>query len=504
MTTKQNQNRDIVDLDNLTKQTINRIKQVEHWTKGNTGELPALHGAHQIARPKRSAHTASVKEKQHRRTAQHVCNELYNNKARTKAAKLELSTFHRYLTKIKNAIRSDIARHNPELPALLQSLADSYPQYSDLIMSIVTDTGKRATKVKASVVNKLIEMNKVDADELSDKISALAKAGKIEHPIIKYLRLTDTQQTRRKKQIAANLKERKSNKQTYNFGFIERVTNECLESDNFNELALGISLATGRRAIEVIYRGKFTEAGKHKIMFSGQAKKGKGVASAPYSIPTLISAEKIVSAVNKLRASGHYQNMLSDLADVPDEAMNGKINLKCARMLNWTAKKTLDPATDVKDSKVQYKNSRVIALQVAILKIMPNKEYAKLDINEFALRYQGHDHYEEFANYQDIAVIDAPEPVAPVAPIKPVGANVAALEAVDDVINAMGKKTLYKLHERVKEWAVRTGAKVEQTPLYKGAKGDKVGGSLALIKTYLTIPEIAEAVEAYNAGKEDA
>ena len=507
MSDKKKKGRNTVDMNHLMADLTSRVKQIDYWKKDNTDSLPAAPNTHQIARPAASAHAPSVKEKQYKRAATHVCNQLYNSKSKSKDSKFALTTYHRYLTRIKNNIRKNIARHNPELPEIMAELMARYPQYSDLLSLMVGDKDKYVNKVKAHILSKLSQVDKVDADELHAEISDLSKNGKIEHPVIKYLALTEAQQQRRKNDIAARLKERKSNKQSYNLGFISRVTDECLDSDNFNELAIGIALATGRRAIEVIYRGNFAVEGSHKIKFSGQAKKGKGVKAEAYTIPTLKSAEKIVEAVEKLRATDKYKELESIISSLPDEERNTQVNTRCARMLNYTVKNLLSPSTKHDDSPVKFKDCRAIALQSAILKIMPLPEYAKLDINEFVLRFQGHDDYEEFANYQDIAVADAPEPapkVEPVAPVKPVGANVAALEGIDDVINAMGKKTLYKLHERVKEWAVRTGAKVEQTPLYKGAKGDKVGGSLALIKTYLTIPEIAEAVEAYNAGKEDA
>lgn len=512
MTSKPQAQRNIVDLDHLIKYAINSIKQIEYWEKDNTGELPAVKGVHQIARPKRSAHTPSVKDKYFKRVATHICNELYNNKAKNAENKLELSTFHRYLTKIKNDIRSGIARHNPALPALLADLGAKYPQYSSLINTMITEKGKHVNKVKAQVLAKLSAMDKVDADTLYAEINELSRSGNIEHPIIKYLALTPAQSARRKANIAERLMERKTNKQTYTLGFISDLVKECLTSNNFNELALGVALATGRRAIEVIYRGEFTAKGANEIIFTGQAKKGKGVITKPYNIPVIFDAGLIVSAVERLRKTDRYKSLMDDISTLPDNKRNDRINVVCARMLGHTAKRKLTPTLAANDSPVKFKDTRVIALQVAILKIMPLKKYSKLDINEFAKRFEGHDGYDEFANYQHISVIDAPAPkpvakkAAPApAPAVSVNADISALEAADESINTSNSKPLYKLHARVKDLARRTGLPLTQTFLYKGQNvngiTEKAGGSLDSIKKYLALPYIAAAVEEYNKGK---
>ena len=511
MTAKIQRSRNIVNLDQLIKYTTDSIRQIEYWEKENTGELTASNGVHQIARPKRSAHTPSVKDKYFKRVATHVCNELYNSKAKKQESKLELSTFHRYLTKIKNKVRSGIARHNPALPSMVADLCVKYPQYSKLINKLITDKKKHVNKVKAAILSELNAMNKVDADNLYAEIDALSKSGNIEHPIIKYLALTPAQAARRKANISARLTERKTNKQSYTLGFISDLIDTCLDSDNFNELALGVALATGRRSIEVVFRGKFEVKSKNEILFSGQAKKGKGVISKPFVIPVLVDADRIVKAVERMKATDRYNTILADVKSLTDADKNDRINTIVARMLNHTAKRKLTPSLKADESPVKFKDTRVIALQIAILKIMPRKKYSKLDINEFTKRFEGHDSYEEFANYQHISIVDAPAPVTKeVAPAPATSASVSAdtsaLSKADDVINGLGSKPLFKLHQRVKDLAHKTGLELTQAFLYKGRKingaTEKAGGSLDLIKKYLAIPEVDAAIKEYNKGKD--
>lgn len=487
--------------DELIREVISKVQQIDSWTTDPATTVAALPGIDPVSRPKKSAHTPSVKAKYYDRTARSIKNRLFDSKAKAKDSKLRLSTFVKYLLFIRNAVRKDIGRHNPELPEITKDLCSRYPKYANLIKTLITHKEKRVNKVKTAIINKLVSMDKVDADNLASELTELAKNGRLEHPIINFLRPTTAQLKRLKDMQAANLKERKSNKQTYNIHFINRVIDECLDSDNFNELALGISLSTGRRAVEAVYRGKFEAKGEKEILFSGQVKKGKGVTAKPYPIPTLVDAERIIMAVEKLRNTARYKELSKEVEKLPDEKRNDVLNLRTARMLNYHAKKKLTPNKKVDESPVQYKNSRVIALQMAILKIMPEPKYAHLDINEFVLRYQGHDHYTEFANYQDIAIEDKPEP-SKEEQHRVANADVSALQSADDAINNAGSKPLWKLHEKVKELAKETGLPLTQAFIYKGRKvnGEKKGGfsGLPMVKRYMGIPEVHEAINKYN------
>jgi len=484
-------------------EVISRVKQIDYWSKDNTDSLPADKGTLQLARPKRSAHTQSVKEKQYRRIGTLVRNKLYSSKSKKQENLSSLNYFYNSLNTIKQEIRLTVARHNPELPNIIDTWCIKYPKYSEIIRPLTSDTGKYVNKVRVATYNKLVSLNKLDADELASEIKTLAKNGELEHPIIKYLNLTPVEDTRRKNEISNNLNKRKSNKQTYTLGFINRVTEECLASNDFNHLALGIALATGRRAVEVIHQGTFEAVNEQCILFGGQAKKGRGVAVKPYKIPTLINTSLIIEAVKKLRSTRKYQDLKNELKNIKPEKVNKTINAACSRMLNYTAKRTLDPDTKPDDSQVKFKDSRVIAVQIAILKIMPLPAYKKLDINVFLERFNGHDGFKEFENYQHVAITDEPEPKPKEK--KPTHTSIKALEQADDAINNSGKKVLGKLHNNVKALAERTGLELTQAFIYKGRKVngklEKAGGSLAIVKQYLSIPEVATAITEYNKDK---
>jgi len=82
-----------------------------------------------------------------------------------------------------------------------------------------------------------------------------------------------------------------------------------INSSDWREIVVGLEMATGRRTSEITSRGRFTliSGRTHEVIFEGQLKKrGKG---QPYTIPTLLPAKMIVSALNRLRKDDHIKNV---------------------------------------------------------------------------------------------------------------------------------------------------------------------------------------------------
>ena len=203
------------DVQNCIDEAISKIHQIDYWTKDNSDSIKASNPAHQLARPKRSAHTASVKDKQYKRLGTTIRNQLFSSKSKSESNLASLNYFYNSLIAIKNEIRLDVARNSPNLPAIVKDWCKQYPQYSKIIKPLVSDKTKYVNKVRVAAYNQLVALNKVDADILASELKTLAKSGGLEHPAIKYLNLTEAENTRRKSAITDNLKARKSDKQTY-------------------------------------------------------------------------------------------------------------------------------------------------------------------------------------------------------------------------------------------------------------------------------------------------
>lgn len=509
--------RDWEGLDHVIEELTYRVKQIDSWTNDNDGITSAPDSVKLYKKPARSAGTPSVKSKYYQRAADHVKSRLYENKARKQDDELELPTYARYLSRIRIAIRENVSRHSNALPAAIAKLQKNYPEYSEKLALILTESERRVTEVCKKVSSDLLAENKARADELREILKDMLKSGELEHPVIKMLYLTDTQSARLKAEKEERLAAKKEETPVYHIDSLLDVTEKALNASSTYELAVGVGLSTGRRAIEVMYQGIFSKAGTHEIEFSGQAKKGKGVDAESYIIPTVIEADKIIEAVKKIRESSEFDALEKKYGDLPELHRNERINVAVSRMLNYTAKKLLDPNTPRADSDVQFKDTRVIALQIAIKRIRETSK-SKGDLNVFVKNFQGHSNFKELENYMHIEVtedidkadrnvIKLEEEREIVLADKP--ANHKALEQADDFLNQLNKKPLWKMHLRAKEFAAKIahleGVEINQTILYKGNKSlgiEKCGGSLELIKKYLAIPVVAEAVEEFNKSKQ--
>lgn len=73
-----------------------------------------------------------------------------------------------------------------------------------------------------------------------------------------------------------------------------------LHGEPWYELALGLAIATGRRSTEILKTAKFYPKTPFSLLFEGQLKK-RDLLMKPYEIPTLVSADLVLSAWRRLR-----------------------------------------------------------------------------------------------------------------------------------------------------------------------------------------------------------
>lgn len=73
-----------------------------------------------------------------------------------------------------------------------------------------------------------------------------------------------------------------------------------LHGEPWYELALGLAIATGRRSTEILKTAKFYPKTAFTLLFEGQLKK-RDLLMKPYEIPTLVSADLVLSAWRRLR-----------------------------------------------------------------------------------------------------------------------------------------------------------------------------------------------------------
>ena len=120
--------------------------------------------------------------------------------------------------------------------------------------------------------------------------------------ILNELRLTPEQQACFSKNKRVDIKEDKSNlRELYNIDAYLKVASELLESKSYLDNILGLCALTGRRVAEVGCTAEFKYIDKQILEFTGQLKTKERAELAPYQIPTLFNAAKLMQTLVKIR-----------------------------------------------------------------------------------------------------------------------------------------------------------------------------------------------------------
>ncbi|HEQ3599481.1 TPA: hypothetical protein VGT19_005443 [Vibrio harveyi] len=140
-------------------------------------------------------------------------------------------------------------------------------------------------------------------------------------------------------------------------GVIHKLLNE---DNDWSSLTLGVALATGRRCVEVFHYGEFEEDARYSIKFKG-VRKSEAKANEEYTFPSLVESSLVIKAVEKLRASSKYKDVINKLsrggyheaefARRINQAIANKVNLHINVKLNEVLPKPV---------KWVFKDSRAI------------------------------------------------------------------------------------------------------------------------------------------------
>jgi hypothetical protein len=86
---------------------------------------------------------------------------------------------------------------------------------------------------------------------------------------------------------------------------------EMLLSDDWADITAGLALLTGRRLTEICKHGNIQPKSLYSVLFSGQLKSDLDEV-AEYEIPTLIEADRVLAAWQKLRTLRDFSDIASD------------------------------------------------------------------------------------------------------------------------------------------------------------------------------------------------
>jgi hypothetical protein len=120
--------------------------------------------------------------------------------------------------------------------------------------------------------------------------------------ILNELRLTPEQQTSFNQVKHIDIKANKSNlREIYNIDAYLKVASGLLDSKSYLDNILGLCALTGRRVAEIGCTAEFKYIDKQVLEFAGQLKTKERLDVAPYQIPTLFNATKLMQALAKIR-----------------------------------------------------------------------------------------------------------------------------------------------------------------------------------------------------------
>jgi hypothetical protein len=444
----------------------------------------------------------SPKTKRFTRLARKIKNDLRGNKTKFTDHKtgkydpkkqIALKTYHGYLTQIRNMIKMLNIKHH-SLPAKIHTLSKRYPEYATLLESILNEPARSVGAIKAQVM-KQIQSNTENprrAQAYKD-----VKVLKVDHDVINRLVKDDVEIADRAESEARALSDKKKNTVTLNHHDITRMISELITQNAYSKRAVGLALACGRRATEILYTADFKVAGKNIVTFSGQTKKRYGTQVNDYEIYTLIPAKEFVKRFYEFRNLDSIKEIHADTNKKPEDVRNKYINSRTAKTMNDSTKREFN------DNTRTFKDSRGIYTRICLDRFFGNDEkWNNSDEDEFLKSLLGHSDYKDQRNYKQFKIDYNAKIEAPKVKIEQITPKdlIAPLNDIDGEIQDTDRKPMIALHERVKAWTANNPTwKLSQTVMSKPKGVGKIGGSRPLIKAYLVIAE--QAIEAYNADK---
>lgn len=337
----------------------------------------------------------SEKTRRHRALASSVKNKLHEDGRKKEENKVSVTTFRRYLTDVRRAI-SEENWHHHGLNKKLDVLARRYPNHAEKILSIrcenIDDTRKRYKEVLGLLVD-----DSAAHGDLSGVI--------LDHEIMRHLTLDSAKKAKIADAQSEALTAKKTSTIDVEYDWLIVTINSLLKPDlskriSYGRLATGIAFATGRRAIEVVYQGRFEKAGEYELDFTGAAKKRGGADySRSYRIYTILPADEVLKAIALLREQPEIK-ALERFEGQSETQRNMDINRNVAKTLNEAAKRIWGS-----DERI-FRDTRPVWARLVFEEHFSNdKRWAKVDEDVFWHEMLCHDDVETQKSYKQFKII---------------------------------------------------------------------------------------------------
>lgn len=454
-----------------------------------------------------SARSQSEKTKMFKRLADKVKTSLHDDGRKAQDGKIKLTTYKKYMTVIRNAIKAEGYRHHSlnsttALAGTLPRVMKDFPEYAAMLETLRSEP---ATTMGARVHGILEAIRSDKGNRNRSAAYAAVKGMKTDHEILYHLKMDDVQRADVEEHQAEALGAKKNNTVTLAFADIQKIIAEGFKSAAYSRRAFALAIASGRRAVEILFNASFEKTGAHTLRFSGQAKKRAGIDAESFEIFTLCPADDFLQAFTSFRAMKEVQAIRDDFGHMERDQRNTEINHRTAKTLNEAAKAMLV------SRERSFKDARSIYTRVCLDTYWDKKT----DEDAFVTRIMGHDNTNAQAHYKQIIVdYNAPATAAAISQESATAtsgdqeqgdqaddkAKRKACRDLSGVRKALAafiaenptREGLGKYHQKVEAWASLNPSKpITQTALQK-----QIGGNRQTIKDYLSV--LSAPLDAYN------
>ncbi len=420
-----------------------------------------------------------TKTKGYQRAAQKLRRRRYEDGRRSEASKLSLMAYRRYLSDVKKAVREQGWRHHG-LEKSIDLLSRKYPLFSKRLHKLLSLNTEAMRTEHTGLCQYARDRYKETKDKKYRDAYTEFKTMKLDHDVLRQLAMQSLEKEDVKDADQEALTKKKSNTVTVNKPWILKTINELLESDQFSYKALGLALASGRRAVEILYQGRFIAADENTVIFTGQAKKQGGVdLKNKMTIYTLIPADEFCTHMKTFRKLKPVA-ALSQYDELPETQRNVEINRRTAKTLNIATKKVF-----LSDERM-FKESRAIWARIVYEQhFKTDARWSNTDEDIFWQEMLGHEDTETQQHYKNIKLDYSDLPKES----KPINANkqsekirVKRLLKMNSDYRIANRKALLRINEFVmKRIHENPEISINQTMISR-----ELGANRVAIKDYLT------------------
>jgi hypothetical protein len=381
----------------------------------------------------------------------------------------------------------DLNLRHHSLPKVVQRYQKQFPTYKNLLDKLLAADAHLAGFMRVQLLDA--------ARQQDDQIAYVAFTKiKTDHEATRYLFVGHMEKITLEQEQAESLAYRKTHtikiKPEGIFELLHSLLNEPSYSPQYtySRLAIAVALATGRRAVEVLYTGQFTKLDTHLLAFTGQAKKRAGTdQNITLHIPVLAEADLILKAVKAIRHTPELAKLRERTQTAKNEReARSEVNKVAAVSLNGTIKRLLGEAFTFKDTRAIY--ARMIYTQY-----FRTPPWEHIDEDEFFRLILGHKDYETIKSYKCIQLDPNGVDFSPTTQqIDIVPELIEALHNFDTIPAGRGASGIHEFVKFILK--VAPGTPITQTLLNRRA-----GEVLERIKTQqIDIPEGLRTIKTFG------